>query len=244
MPDASIPLTEIPQAQSLRQSVTEALRTAVIVGDLEEGQLYSAPTLAALLGVSATPVREAMMDLAREGLVTTAKNKGFRVTEMTPADLEQQTQVRQLLEAPAMRAVAGLIPEDDYPGLTAIATEVEEAAKRSDLRTYLMGDLRFHAALLSYTRNERLVRLASDLRGQTRLKALHALADRGQLVDSAREHHTLLRLLRDGDGEGAYDLIVLHIGHASKLWATGTEVVAANHVHVLDLVSRHAGSLT
>ena len=223
MSSTEIPLGTIQQGRSLRSSVTEALRTAIILGDLEEGELYSAPALAAPLGVSATPVREAMMDLAREGLVTTAKNKGFRVTTMTSVDLEEQTQVRQLLEGPAMRAIAGRIPDEDMRELRQRADLIAEAAAEGDLRTYITEDRTFHAALISYTHNSRLVDLTLRLRGQTRMRALRALADSGRLVNSAREHHTLLDLLEEGDADGAHELTIQHIGHASRLWSTGTE---------------------
>jgi len=216
-------LTSLPPVQNLRSSVTEALRTAVIVGDLVEEEVYSAPMLAAQLGVSATPVREAMMTLAREGLVEPVKNKGFRVTAMTMHDLEQQTQVRQLLEAPAMRAVAGRIPQSDLDALRELADEIQSAAQRSDLVEYLSGDLRFHSHLLGHTRNDQLTALCTSLRGRTRLRALRTLAESGQLIHSAREHHQLLDLLAHGDGAGAYQLTLQHIGHASRLWSTGSE---------------------
>lgn len=93
-----LPLTPISPVRNLRQTVTEHLRTAIIVGDLQEGVVYSAPSLGAAFGVSATPVREAMMDLAREGLVETVKNKGFRVTAVKERDLDEITEIRLLLE--------------------------------------------------------------------------------------------------------------------------------------------------
>ena len=70
-----LPIAPLGRQHSLRESVTESLRTAIIAGTLEEGTLYSAPALAAAFGVSATPVREAMMDLTREGLVKPSKTK-------------------------------------------------------------------------------------------------------------------------------------------------------------------------
>ncbi|MGC0252321.1 GntR family transcriptional regulator [Pseudactinotalea sp. Z1748] len=216
-----IPLHTIQQYKSLRASVTEALRTAIIVGDLEEGRLYSAPALAEPLGVSATPVREAMMDLAGEGLVISVKNKGFRVTVMTPRDLEEMAEVRTLLEAPVVRDLAGTIPAADYASLHRLADEVTAAAEAGDLRTYLSGDRKFHADLLRCSGNTLLVELATRLRGQTRLKALRPLAEAGVLVDSAREHTQLLELMEAGDAAGTYDLIVTHIGHVSRLWAQG-----------------------
>lgn len=252
MPSTEIPLGTIQQVQSLRSSVTEALRNAIILGDLEEGELYSAPALAAPLGVSATPVREAMMDLAREGLVTTAKNKGFRVTSMTSEDLEEQTQVRQLLEGPAMRAVAGRIPAEDLQDLRRRADVITEAAETGDLRTYITEDRAFHAALVAHTRNSRLVDLTLRLRGQTRMRALRALADSGRLTASSREHHQLLDLLEAGDAEGAYELTIQHIGHASRLWATGAEENGPDdsgsgksaEAAQIDLVPRSARSVT
>ena len=218
-----IPLKAVQQYQSLRSAVIEALRTAIVVGDLREGELYSSFALAEPLGVSATPVREAMMDLAGEGLVTTVKNKGFRVTVMTPRDLEEMAEVRQLLEPPAVREVVGTIPDADYEALRSLAGQIVDAAKEGDLHTYLTVDREFHADILRYTDNSRLVTLATKLRAQTPLKALRPLADAGKLVDSAREHEQLLDLMVSGDADGAYDLMMRHIGHASRLWAEGTE---------------------
>lgn len=218
-----IPLNTIQQYRSLRSTVTEALRTAIIVGDLEEGELYSAPALAEPLGVSATPVREAMMDLAGEGLVTPVKNKGFRVTVMTAQDLEEMAEVRQLLEPPAVRGVVGRIPAEEFAPLREQARQLVAAAEEGDLRTYLTTDREFHAAILRHTGNRRLVDLATKLRGQTRQKALRPLADRGNLVDSAREHEQLLDLMEAGDADGAYELMMRHLGHVSRLWAEGVE---------------------
>ena len=220
---ADLSLPTIKQERSLRSSVTDALRLAIVTGELVEGELYSAPTLAEPLGVSATPVREAMMDLAREGMVTTVKNKGFRVNRTPRAELAQLTQVRQLLEGPAMRAVAGVVPSEEITRLRGVADAILQAAREGDLKTYLSLDRELHAALLSHTRNNYLVRLATDLRGRTKLKALRMLADNGELDGSAQEHHELLDYIEQGDGDAAQALIVRHIGHSSGLWSTGAD---------------------
>lgn len=219
--NAQLPFQKIDQLKSIRETVTESLRTAIILGDLDEGRVYSAPSLAEALGVSATPVREAMMDLTREGLVSTVKNRGFLVSEMTPEDLEEHTQVRQLLEAPAMRAIAGKIPSDHYPALREIADRIVKGAADGDLQTYLQADRDFHGRLIEYTGNKHLARLTTQLRSQTRLKALRKLANEGVLVESAAEHHELLDLLEAGSADAAHDLTIKHIGHTSTLWATG-----------------------
>ena len=99
---------------SLRDEAIETLYAAIIAGILRPGVVYSAPTMAAQLGMSATPVREAMLDLVKEGLVETVRNKGFRVVELADAELDELTQVRLLLEVPSVQRIAthGLDPTE------------------------------------------------------------------------------------------------------------------------------------
>jgi len=220
-PSATTPLSPVKRPLNLRETVLDQLRTAIITGELAEGELVSAPTLGQALGVSATPVREAMMDLVREGLVETVKNKGFRVTSMSDKDLDDLAQIRILLEPPAMRIISENIPEDAYDELTRLADACLRAAEREDLGEYLRDDREFHARLLAYTDNPQLVELATSLRRRTRLYGIAALARKGRLAASAREHHDLLDLLRAGDGSGAEALLRTHIGHARRMWATG-----------------------
>src|SRR5690625_6884445 len=120
-----------------------------------------------------------------------------------------------------MHAIAGHVPEEDYAPLRESTDVIVAAAEQGDLHTYLSEDRTFHARLVTYTGNLRLVETTTQLRGQTRLRALRALADSGRLVESAQEHHQLLDLLADSDGDGAYEHIRRHIGHATRLSSTG-----------------------
>lgn len=214
-------LTPLNREKNLRETVTDKLRAAIMVGELEEGDVVSAPTLGAQLGVSATPVREAMMDLAREGMVETMKNKGFRVTALSDAELLQITEVRLLVEPPAMQWVAGRIPASALKQARELADANLEAAVAEDLETYLLTDRDLHALLLSYTENPVLEQLCTSLRLRTRLYGLRSLARLGKLPASAHEHHRLLDLLEAGDGDGAEALLRSHIGHSTGEWRTG-----------------------
>lgn len=216
-------LAPVERPLNLRETVLDRLRTAIITGELAEGELVTAPTLGVALGVSATPVREAMMDLAREGLVETVKNKGFRITRMTDDALDDLAQIRTMLEPPAMRLIALPIDEGRFEELIGLADACLAAAESEDLQAYLQYDRAFHALVLSLTGNEQLVELATSLRVRTRMYGLIALAREGRLAQSAREHHELATLLRDGDHAAAEELMRRHIGHARKLWATGDD---------------------
>ncbi|AJT41968.1 GntR family transcriptional regulator [Psychromicrobium lacuslunae] len=221
-----LPLAPLGRQRSLRESVTESLRAAIIAGSLSEGTLYSAPSLGAAYGVSATPVREAMMDLAREGLVETVKNKGFRITAMSDRELDELTQIRLLLEPPVMVDIAGTVPPSGIAMLHGLADHIVEAAQSGDLAAYLAADREFHAELLRYCGNDQLVELATNLRTRTRLYGLKALSDSDQLAESAQEHHELLDLIAAGDGKAAMAFMQRHIGHARGLWATGESEAA------------------
>lgn len=219
----NLPIAPLGPQRSLRESVTESLRTAIIAGSLEEGTLYSAPALGAAFGVSATPVREAMMDLAREGLVETVKNKGFRVTRMSDRELDEITQIRLLLEPPVVADIAGNIPPEGITSLRALADAIVAAAREGDLAAYLAADRDFHAEVLRYAGNAQLVDLATSLRMKTRMYGLKSLSESNRLADSAQEHHELLDLLDAGNSEAALALMRRHISHARGLWATGEQ---------------------
>lgn len=205
--------------ENLRDSVAHALRAAVISGEMEPGTVYSAPMLGAKFGVSATPVREAMLDLVKEGLVISLPNKGFRVTEMSDEDLDNVTKLRLLIEPPTVRDVVPLIPADDIPRLRELAEDIVVAAEAGNLVDYIEADRVFHVTLLAYSGNPRLVDVVSDLRSQTRLLGLTPLVKSGRLVQSAAEHHELVDLVAARDAAGAEQLMLRHIGHVRGLWA-------------------------
>lgn len=225
MPDQTSPrrLTPLKRPLNLRETVLEQLRTAIITGEIAEGTLVSAPTLGQALGVSATPVREAMMDLAREGLVETIKNKGFRITTMSDKELDDLAEIRLLIEPPSMPAALGRIDEDGFDELERLADGCLVAAETEDLQEYLRYDREFHHFVLSHIDNPQLTELATSLRTRTRLYGLKALASTGKLGASAREHHRLIEFLRAGDGAGAEQIMREHIGHARTVWAKGPD---------------------
>lgn len=213
----------IPVPEHLRDQVANALRAALIAGELRPGVVYSAPTLAAELGVSATPVREAMLDLAKEGLVEAVRNKGFRITEITERDLDEYTEIRELIEVPTIgRATACATPRQ-LEELRPLALDIVRAAQDHDLIGYLESDRRFHLELLALAGNGHLVEVVSDLRKRSRLYGLNRLDETGRLVESAEEHIELLDLMLAGDSEGAQDCMRRHLGHVRSLWADGRE---------------------
>ncbi|MFV5995127.1 GntR family transcriptional regulator [Streptomyces sp. NPDC056231] len=211
--------TLITARERLRDQVAQALHAALIAGELRPGQIYSAPGLAADFGVSATPVREAMLDLAREGLVEPVRNKGFRVTELSERDLDQYTELRALIEVPTIGRITEKCSRDAIEDLRPLAEAIVERAREHDLIGYLEADRRFHLALLALSGNERLVETVGDLRKRSRLYGLTALDERGELISSAEEHLELLDHMVTGDPEAAMACMTRHLGHVRSVWA-------------------------
>ncbi|RKE22787.1 GntR family transcriptional regulator [Streptomyces sp. TLI_171] len=205
--------------ERLRDQVAHALRAALISGELRPGVVYSAPALAADFGVSATPVREAMLDLAREGLVEAVRNKGFRVTELSERDLDEFTEIRALIEVPTVGQVARTATAEQLEALRPQAQAIVAAARKHDLIGYLEADRQFHLDLLALAGNARLVETVGDLRKRSRLYGLNRLDQRGELVSSAEEHLELLDVLLTGDAKAAEECMTRHLGHIRHLWA-------------------------
>ncbi|WNF01264.1 GntR family transcriptional regulator [Streptomyces luomodiensis] len=216
-------LQALPKHETRREQIREALRAAIISGELNPGTVYSAPTLGARFGVSPTPVREAMLDLVKEGLVVAQPNKGFRITEVSEEDLDNLAAVRLLIEPPTVRDITTLIPEADFPTLRSLAQDIVDAAERGDLVRYIEADHVFHLTLLGYSGNRYLVDVVAGLRSQTRLLGLTPLVQSGRLGTSAAEHHELMNFIEARDPVGAELLMRRHIGHVRGLWARRAE---------------------
>jgi DNA-binding GntR family transcriptional regulator len=208
---------------SLREQAREAVRTRIVLGQIEPGQVVSVVTVAAELGVSVTPVREAVMDLAHLGLVEIIRNRGFRVPALTEHDLDEIFRLRTMLEVPAMSEVAQVLDGKDVQEFRRLAEQITEAAREGDLTSFLDRDRQFHLGLLEVLGNRRLVAMVSQLRDQARMQGLQKLADQGELTESGREHIEIVDAIEAGDPERAADLMRRHLAHSRGIWAGLTE---------------------
>jgi DNA-binding GntR family transcriptional regulator len=210
-------------ASSLRDQARQVIRARIVTGDLAAGRIYSAASLAERLGVSATPVREAMLDLVAVGLVEAVRNRGFRVVAPDERDLDEIGELRLLLEAPALRLVAERAGDDDLAALEPLLAALEAAAESGDIVAYLTADREFHLRLLDLAGNRRLGRLVDQLRDQTRLIGIEELAESGRLAASDREHREMLDALRARDADRAEAVMRAHVQHTRGIWAGRAE---------------------
>lgn len=211
-----------PQRQSIREYVAATLRAALIAGDLVPDRVYSAPTLATQLGVSATPVREAMLDLVRDGMVDVAPNTGFRITAVTAAELDHIAEIRLLLEVPIMGEIAAAVSSErdaQIEELRPLVDSMIDAAQRQDLTAYLSIDTTFHTRFLALHGNDVLVTTVQRLRDRSRLDGLKSVAQAGNLVESTREHYAMIDAALSHDRPRMEQLMREHLAHVRTDWA-------------------------
>lgn len=203
--------------QNLRDQVAQRLRAALIAGKMRPGVVYSAPALASTLAVSATPVREAMLDLAKEGLVEPVRNKGFRVTELSDSDLNDFTDIRMLVEVPVVADLARGAVAPRLEALRPLVDAIVAAARAGDLSAFVEADNRFHLELLALHGNAHLVAVVADLRNRSRL---YGLTEHDEfLVPSALEHEEILGHLLTGDAAATHEAMQRHLRHVRGIWA-------------------------
>jgi DNA-binding GntR family transcriptional regulator len=221
--DVRLTIPAFAAQQSLREQIADALRGALVAGQMRPGVVYSVPVLAERFGISATPVREAMLDLAKEGLFEPVRNKGFRVTELTDKELDDITYLRCLIEVPTVAKLAQTADPKPVTALRPLAQAIVDAADGGDLIAYVETDRRFHLQLLALSDNPELVRVVGRLRARSRLYGLERLAQQERLAASSVEHFDILDAILDRDPARAEDVMRRHLRHVRGIWADRPE---------------------
>lgn len=205
------------EQSSLKDKVLAILRKNLITGDLVEGQLYSAA--AAELGVSTSPVREAMLSLVDQGVMEAVRNRGYRVLPLGDQDRQEIYEMRALLEIPSMLRLAGntevIARESEF---RLLADDIVTAVARGDVVAYLEADLAFHLGLLRILANERLIATVKSLRDQTRQLKLTALLGSAELDRTAQSHVHLIDAMAGDDAERLRQLMTEHLEHIRTDW--------------------------
>lgn len=215
-------LTLEPQIRqhNLRQQALDILKARLVSGALAPGEIYSAAAMAAELGVSNSPVREAMLTLVHQGLMETVRNRGFRVIPIRRKQLEDIYKVRLLLEIPSIHTLAGMpdqVRKVEYE-LRAKLAELRQSAENNDIVTYLKVDKAFHLQLLGILNNPYLVSTIETLRDQVRQYGVGGVTAHAVLSRSASEHEKILEAILAGDGDKAADLMRHHIHQLIEDW--------------------------
>lgn len=204
-------LRSLPAKRSLGRSVYDRLKRAIIQGDFSTGSRVVESRLAAALGISRTPVREAIHKLEREGLLRQEPKGGFFVAGLGRSDIEETFGIRSVLESYAARLAAMRHLEGELKPLEEKLGDYQKCLDREDLGALPQINTEFHDLLYGLSRSPRLIKMINDLRDQIYRFRLVILKKRATAELSNNDHRSMLKAIRDRDTDGVERLVREHI---------------------------------
>lgn len=195
----------------LRDVVFNTLREAILKGELKPGERLMELQLAAKLGVSRTPIREAIRMLEQEGLAVTIPRRGAEVAKMTEKDMEDVLQIREALDILAVQLACDKINEDELEELERSVLVFTKAAGTANVRAVAMADVEFHDIIYNATENQKLVNMLNNLREQIYRYRVEYLKNEENYPMLIEEHRQILMGLRQRDKEYVTQMMKKHV---------------------------------
>lgn len=200
----------------LRELVFESLREAILNQQLEPGERMMEIQMAEEMGVSRTPVREAIRKLELEGLVVMVPRKGAYVAGLSLKDVADVFEIRRALEGLAAELAVDRITDDELENLERYLVKISEEIDRGDLNKVIETDTDFHTLLYQASRNQRLSQIINNLREQIQRFRATSLSNPGRMKEAVEEHRKIVEAISSRDGETARRLAQEHIENAEN----------------------------
>ncbi len=207
---------KLDQYKPLRELVFESLREAIISGWLPPGERLMEIQLAEEMGVSRTPVREAIRKLELEGLVLMIPRKGAYVSGVSLKEVSDVFEIRLALEGLAAELATNRITDEELENLERYLVIIAEGIENKDLNKVIEMDTDFHTLLYQASRNERLSQIINNLREQIQRFRTTSLASPGRMQSALEEHSRLVEAISSRDSELARRLAQEHIENAEN----------------------------
>ncbi len=195
----------------LRDVVFNTLREGILTGELKPGERLMEIHLANRLGVSRTPIREAIRMLELEGLVTMIPRKGAEVADISKQDLVDVLEVRRALEVLSITLACERITDEEIEELKNAAEEFERCTKTEDATTIAKADVRFHDIILIASKNNRLIQMMNNLADRIFRYRLEYIKDCDKHMRLIEEHALIMNAIISRDKEKAKEYVETHI---------------------------------
>jgi DNA-binding GntR family transcriptional regulator len=204
-------LRKVDASLSLKDKAYAAIKEAILALELEPGTPLVETDLARQLGISKTPVRDALQELEREGFVIRVPFKGTYVTDVTLKDMQEVFQLRAVLEGLAARLVAQFFTDAELEQLAEVLAAAEAALAQGDLALCSEQGRKIHRTIIDKADNERLILIMRNL--DDHIRRFRVLSDRinGRLGRSVREHRRVLEALYKRDADAAEEAVRGHL---------------------------------
>ena len=200
----------------LSKKVYRILKKEIIKGSFKPGEKVLEGKIADQMGISRTPVREAIRVLAAEGFVILSPNQGVVVRSVSAENIREVLQIHSVLEGLAARLSCEVINEEDLKELENCVNKMEKLANKKDSSTYSEVDLKFHELIVNICRNKRLIQMRKNISDQAQRYRISSLSIPRRLKESLKEHQKILEAFKTKDPKKADSTSQKHIQNALK----------------------------
>ena len=200
----------------LRDVVFNTLREAILKGDLKPGERLMELQRASKLGVSRTPIREAIRMLEQEGLAVTTPRKGAEVAKMTLKDMEDVLEIRDALDELAVRIACQKISDEQLKQLEDMKELFEKSTQTGNVKKIAEADVTFHDVIYEATGNPKLVTLLNNLREQVYRYRVEYIKDPKNYPTLIAEHEAILESLKNRDVKNAVEAMHVHVANQAE----------------------------
>ncbi len=213
----------------LRDVVFNTLRQAILTGELKPGERLMEIHLANRLGVSRTPIREAIRKLELEGLVTMIPRRGAEVAQITEKSMKDVLEVRRTLDALSAELACERISPEEEEALKKACQAFEDAVKTKDTKAIAKADVAIHDIIAAATGNQRLIQLINNLAEQMYRYRFEYIKDATQHERIIQEHRIIYESIVNKDKEAASEMAKTHIDNQEKAVIARIRMEQSNH---------------
>jgi DNA-binding GntR family transcriptional regulator len=196
---------------SLANLAYKRLHEAILNSELESGKIYVETKLARQLGISRTPVREALLELSSQGLVRFISRKGIQIIHFTERAAEHVFELREAIELAVIDSLSRKTSNLDFSKVEKAYKAQEKACMKEDRDAFLVADRLFHISLAEMTGNSLFVSILNNLRDKIHIMAAEALKQRRRMEEVLNEHQDIMEYLRSEKQEKAREAMRFHL---------------------------------
>jgi DNA-binding GntR family transcriptional regulator len=209
-------LDAIKPPESLSKIAYDAIRNSILSGQWKIGEIYNEKSIAADLGVSRTPAREALLELASQGFVVFLPRRGLMVNRFSRRDVDEIFELRKAIELAAVERAAKASPPFDLLEIEESILQQRKAAKQKEYDAFLEADRLFHTRFSELTNNRRLIAILENLRDMIHLMGSKALSLEGRALEVIEEHQAIFEAVKRGDHQEACRAMAHHLDQSKE----------------------------
>lgn len=207
-----VSLKPIKKEITTQDKVYKQIKKAILFGGMSSDQIFTEVQLAETLNTSRTPVRAALQDLVKEGLLVSIPRKGVTVREITPAEQDEIFLLRRSIEAQVVKKLTEVITSpDQLKILRVIVEQQEEALQNDDAIRFIELDHEFHLSLTRLANFGIIEEVLQNLHNLTQLMGLKAIRQKGRMKNVIKEHSDIIDALEKRNAELASAVILSHL---------------------------------